>query len=338
MIYQYFRECFWDFLKEELDFTMKMIKKSFSNFSAWHYRSKLITLDLVVEKISWGSSEILEYFKDDLFYIKNAIFTDPRDQSPWNYYNWILTNITPIFIKSFNYEKFCIHLKLSQKIPIDQFLELEIFHFSKDGSENCQTIKIDKFLRVDTIRNYQSISELFGDEIKLDFSNLFQNKDSEILDYFKDLNINENKDFSFKIVIKGKAIDFQSDLFSDENLHLNNKICPLKNNIDFPKITFSLSQNGLEKNGEGFNYSFNNHMYDYLENFIKNQLEMIDELIKNTDGFIENAHFRKAQLLLLSKFLNFETNLELVKEELLILVEKSKRMKEIYKNMIETLL
>ena len=104
MIFKFFQGVFYDFLTEELSFTMKMIKKSFSNFSAWHYRSKLITLDLPKKRINWSSENILNYFKEDLHYLKNAIFTDPRDQSPWNYHNWILGNVTPIILKNFKFE------------------------------------------------------------------------------------------------------------------------------------------------------------------------------------------------------------------------------------------
>ena len=128
MIYKFFKLNFWDFLIQELEFTLKMIKKSFSNFSAWHYRSKLITLDLINKNISWSSPKIIKYFEVDLFYLKNAIFTDPRDQSPWNYYNWIIYNITPLFVKSIDKKKeennFLIKINFSQKIPILKFLKI----------------------------------------------------------------------------------------------------------------------------------------------------------------------------------------------------------------------
>jgi len=336
MIFQYFKNNFWDFLKEELEFTLKMIKKSFSNFSAWHYRSKLITLDLGNKNLAWSSSEILDYFKDDLFYIKNAIFTDPRDQSPWNYYYWILTNVTPIFIKSFDIEKYKIKIKLSQKIPIEKFLEIKITYKTKENKLiSFNDFEIKDFILENSKEN-QFISDVFGDNLELDFSKLI-NCNKDIFEKIKDLNLDDSENLFFEILINGKNINIKNQLFTDEILNLSNKICPLKNNLDFPNISFSLSNSGINKVGDFNNFSLNNHKYEHLKTFLKNQLELIEDLIKNTDGFIENAHFRKVQILTFLNYFNFDQNLNEIKTELCLLFEKSKRMKEVYKNMIEIL-
>ncbi len=343
MIFQFFKNNFWDFLKEELEFTLKMIKKSFSNFSAWHYRSKLITLDLVNKNLAWSSSEILDYFKNDLFYIKNAIFTDPRDQSPWNYYFWILTNITPIYIKSIETDKYKVKIKLSQKIPIDKFLEIKIncitdknHKIPVNDNVNNNNININDFCIEESNINKQSISEIFGDELNLDFEKLF-NFDGEFIHKFKDLNITNTANVCFDISINGKNIDQKSQLFSEEILKLSNNICTLKNNLDFSNINFSLNNQGIDIIVDVNTYSLNNYNYEHLKTFLKTQLEMMDDLINNTDGFIENAHFRKVQILMFIDSLKFDQNTKLIKDELLFLIEKSKRMKEVYKNMIKSL-
>jgi len=331
MIYQYFKNNFWDFLKEELDFTQKMIKKSFSNFSAWHYRSKLITLDLVNKKISWNSEEVLEYLKEDLFFIKNAIFTDPRDQSPWNYYYWILTNITPINIKSISVEQYCLKLKLSQKIPIDKFLELRISTEGEKKGDEC----LKEFIYNESNKQKQSISDFFGDEVCLDFSKLIDSNNIELAEKLNNLQINDiNDKLDIKFTLKAREIDIKSLLFTDNNLNLSNNICPLKNNLDFAVIRLSLTKEGIIIM-QNFKSDAEIDKYNHLKNFLKNQLEMVSELIEKTDGFIEYAHLKKTQIMILIHNMKFDDNVDLINKELSLLVEKSKRNKEVYRKMIE---
>ena len=75
-----------------------MIKKNCSNFSAWHYRSKLIPLYFFTNNIQWNTEEALSYLETDLDLIITAMFTDPKDQSPWNYHLWIVNSITPPYV------------------------------------------------------------------------------------------------------------------------------------------------------------------------------------------------------------------------------------------------
>ena len=333
MVYQYFRINFWDFLKEELDFTLKMIKKSFSNFSAWHYRSKLINLDLVKKNISWSSEEVLEYLKEDLFYIKNAIFTDPRDQSPWNYYYWILSNITPIYIKSVQIEKHLIKIKLSQKIPIYEFLELKI----TQGINDIEINLIKEYIENDAKTKNLSISDCFGDEICLNFSKMFDSDCIELQGKFSNLQINEKIKLEFNLTLKAKEVDVKNILFTDNHLNLSNNICPLKNNLDFPVINLIISSKGINEYHNSYESTSNFDKYNHLRVFLKNQLEMVNDLIVNTDGFIENAHSKKAQIMILIYHLKFQDYLEEIKKELTLLVEKSKRTKEIYRKLIESI-
>lgn len=70
--------------KDELEFTYDKICANFSNYSAWHYRSKFI-------EHLYGHNQIdSEVFKKELDLIENAIFTDPNDQSAWIYEKWLL--------------------------------------------------------------------------------------------------------------------------------------------------------------------------------------------------------------------------------------------------------
>ena len=69
---------------KELDFTYEKICSNFSNYSAWHYRSKLIQGLYKAEQISE------EIFSKEVELIENAVFTDPNDQSAWIYEKWFL--------------------------------------------------------------------------------------------------------------------------------------------------------------------------------------------------------------------------------------------------------
>ncbi|KAF0989030.1 hypothetical protein HZS_1142 [Henneguya salminicola] len=73
----------WD---KELIFTKKMIDIDFSNFSAWHHRT------IVISK---SFSQLLDdeiFIDKELKMLHNAVYTDPWDQSPWIYYAWLLSH------------------------------------------------------------------------------------------------------------------------------------------------------------------------------------------------------------------------------------------------------
>jgi geranylgeranyl transferase type-2 subunit alpha len=57
----------------------KLIKKNFSNYSAWHYRSKLLP-EIYQRKDIEGPYPIpFDKIKEDLALLKHAFFTDPKD-------------------------------------------------------------------------------------------------------------------------------------------------------------------------------------------------------------------------------------------------------------------
>lgn len=74
-------------LEDELEFTKQRIDANFSNYSSWHYRSRLLPELFPGEEASTIKEEIL---LQELDLVLNAGFTDPQDQSAWMYHRWLL--------------------------------------------------------------------------------------------------------------------------------------------------------------------------------------------------------------------------------------------------------
>jgi len=59
----------------------KLIKKNFSNYSAWHYRSKLLPELYKLLPKTTEEPYLIPFSKiqEDLALLKHAFFTDPKD-------------------------------------------------------------------------------------------------------------------------------------------------------------------------------------------------------------------------------------------------------------------
>jgi len=89
-------------LRTEWEYTTLKIQANFSNYSAFHYRSKLLPLLVQQdvdqmkinenETIPWYDiyNQKLQYAQDELELIHQAIFTEPDDQTAWWYHRFIL--------------------------------------------------------------------------------------------------------------------------------------------------------------------------------------------------------------------------------------------------------
>ncbi|EDR11331.1 uncharacterized protein LACBIDRAFT_233141, partial [Laccaria bicolor S238N-H82] len=70
----------------ELAYTSRKIESNFSNFSAWHQRSKVLSS-------LWESGDLDEsnnIWCAEFELIRNAMYTDPNDQSVWMYHRWLV--------------------------------------------------------------------------------------------------------------------------------------------------------------------------------------------------------------------------------------------------------
>ncbi|KAJ0980745.1 hypothetical protein J5N97_009000 [Dioscorea zingiberensis] len=73
---------------EELKYTMDMIDSNFSNYSAWHNRSLLLSNLLKQKAQGFVSKE--KILTDEYDLVHQALFTEASDQSGWFYYLWLL--------------------------------------------------------------------------------------------------------------------------------------------------------------------------------------------------------------------------------------------------------
>lgn len=88
----------------ELAYTKRKIESNISNFSAWHQRSKVLTslwdagkLDKA-KAVEEGACLICIISNDLLIrqcpvefdLVRNAMYTDPNDQSVWIYHRWLV--------------------------------------------------------------------------------------------------------------------------------------------------------------------------------------------------------------------------------------------------------
>ena len=101
--------------KDEFDFTTTKINQNFSNYSAWHYRSKLLLTTFTTAEeqqnavqhgwFSWLArvsvpltARVPVWFTKrivlDLEIVRNAVYTEPADQSAWLYQRWLLGKST----------------------------------------------------------------------------------------------------------------------------------------------------------------------------------------------------------------------------------------------------
>ena len=144
LINKYYNSTFQNFIEKELQFTLNKIQINFSNFSAWHYRTKLIPIYFANNNIKWNNENALNYFNNDLELLKKAFYTDPKDQSPWNYHYWIFNNFSPIYVEDINLNNNEVNVKYSNVFKIREVLNEKYFEIlNKEEFNDCVSIKLN---------------------------------------------------------------------------------------------------------------------------------------------------------------------------------------------------
>ena len=129
-----------DQYEKELKHTYDLIASNFSNYSAWHYRSQLPNLT---------------DFKGEIEMAKTAMWTDPRDQSAWIYYRWLLNRPEIASDQELLHEELQTLKELQEEEPNCKYIYLaQLWIQRKIEDSNEEEIKklIEKLSELDPIR------------------------------------------------------------------------------------------------------------------------------------------------------------------------------------------
>ena len=170
----------------ELKFTLEKISQNFSNYSAWHYRSKLITL------VENQSTDTLSHTKlqRDVDIVHSAIFTEPNDSSAWLYYEWLLTRNQSSFLKYYYLKGEYLHLFFWHSVKVASHMNKFFINGTQtscawinpnnlciDAKSGCFSDHWIIYLRQPGIESmempckfFQSNSGAFNHSFKIDFS------------------------------------------------------------------------------------------------------------------------------------------------------------------------
>ena len=272
---------------------------NFSNFSAWLYRSKLIPIYFVQHNIKWNTKEALDFFKDDLELIKKAIYTDPKDQSPWNYLSWIINNFSPIYIKNIILdENNLFTIKYSNVFKIESLLEI-----------------------LGETKNYNLLNkEEFSSEIKIQLNNTETWGEDKIVIQSKNID-------KVNIGFDGLSLVTNKICFTKENLSLPTITL---SKTQEGKIIYNIEMNNVKD----FQLEFLQKQLDEINELIK---VSPDYFIEN--GHVHLAELYKTfyQIYKRSKECKEKEN-EYKKNEiaqLKLLQQKSKRMNNMYSTILK---
>jgi len=105
-----------DLKNNELQKTLDLISENFSNYSSWHYRSKLLRDDIKNETV----------MQTEFDNVQNAYFVDPSDQAAWIYHSWLINNKLKLktILLSINTIEGKLYFTLSEKLTSKNKTEL----------------------------------------------------------------------------------------------------------------------------------------------------------------------------------------------------------------------
>ncbi|XP_029188106.2 geranylgeranyl transferase type-2 subunit alpha-like isoform X3 [Acropora millepora] len=120
---------------DEFNFSTEKIRENFSNYSSWHYRSKLLPL---IHPCQSGDMERVEEeaLMKEFDLAQNAFFTDPYDQSAWFYHRWLLGRARPLMDMS------CLYVRYTRKNPLSLLMKKKLL---ESGVTVFRTIILQQF-------------------------------------------------------------------------------------------------------------------------------------------------------------------------------------------------
>ena len=256
-----------------------------------------------MNNVHFQSQEALNYFKEDLEYITNAIFTAPNEQSCWNYHHWIINNLTSIYVENITYLNNKVSIRFSNIFRI------------KDSSS------IILFSNNNLINGFQSTTEKIYSN-KLEISITEKIWDKLIISSLEDFEFkNDNKDISETKCFTKHSISFPKISISrGENDNLKIEFDHKRD--DFKKSCFEFLSSQLklvndliiiEEKDKSFFYEFARFRKAQIETFIL--FTFYNPLVT------ENK--KEADLLITS-----------IKEQYKILIENSKRLKRMFETLL----
>ncbi|GAA6020665.1 hypothetical protein JCM8202_004533 [Rhodotorula sphaerocarpa] len=80
-------------LRTELAFTGRKISENFSNFSAWHYRTKLLGKLWAEQGLDVRDAARQASLNSEFELVRQALWSDPNDQSAWLYHRWLIGQV-----------------------------------------------------------------------------------------------------------------------------------------------------------------------------------------------------------------------------------------------------
>jgi geranylgeranyl transferase type-2 subunit alpha len=128
---------------QEFQFSTDKIAENFSNYSAFHHRSKYIDSALT-------TSEVCDFVESEMKIIESAIFTEPDDQSAWWYHQYLLNWIKKQDV-AYTKGTWLVSTVMGQFQIIDDLLSIEE---NCRWAMNCIIFMIDFLVNDSNLRSY----------------------------------------------------------------------------------------------------------------------------------------------------------------------------------------
>jgi geranylgeranyl transferase type-2 subunit alpha len=147
-----------EILQAEWDFTKQKIQDNFSNYSAIHYRTRLLPWKLQT------TSDIETLLMEEWSMIMNAVFTEPDDQTAWWYAQYLLQNgprneaFYPALIRTQVVEplrELLPEAPESKWVPLGLYLLLDAFPDPSTREERQQCLETLRLIDTDRNRRYE---------------------------------------------------------------------------------------------------------------------------------------------------------------------------------------